>query len=259
MNTPSLANVKALFARSRNRCAFPGCSCPVVEESGTITGEICHIRALNSRGPRYDRMQTPAERNSAANLLLMCGRHHKIIDTETRKYTPPALLAIKKQHEGRGIAEISPQAARIAERLLQNFLQIPVVSNGGNVAIQSPGAVQTTTSITFKNTRTRVTVAAPAHSIGASREKVAYCQHLIDRYQDFQKSDRTGKSNFKYAAIHVALKRIFGAPWKLLVEEQFPEVVEYLHRRIDATIIGKINRAKGHPNYSSFQAWQRAV
>jgi len=255
MNAPSLVTVKALFARSRNRCAFPGCSCPVAEESGTITGEICHIRALNSRGPRFDRTQTPDERNSAANLLLMCGRHHKIIDMETRKYTTSALLSIKKQHEERGVAEISPQAARVAEQLLQNFVQISVVGNSGNVAIQSPGAVQAT-SITFKNTRTRVTVAAPAHSIGASREKVAYCQHLIDRYQDFQKSDRTGKSGFKYAAIHVALKRTFGAPWKLLGEEQFPEVAEYLQKRIDASIIGKINRARGHRNYSSFEAWQ---
>lgn len=175
MNAPSLATVKALFARSRNHCAFPGCACLVVEESGTITGEICHIRALNSRGPRYDRMQRPEDRNSATNLLLMCGRHHKVIDTETRKYTTSALLAIKKEHEERGVAEISRQAARVAEQLLQNFVHISVVGNSGNVAIQSPGAIQAT-SITFKNTRTRITVAAPPHSIGASRE--SYRQFL---------------------------------------------------------------------------------
>ena len=74
MTAPLLTTIKALFARSRNRCAFPDCSVPLTEESDTVTAEICHIRALSPRGPRYDRNQTPEERNSAANLVLMCGR-----------------------------------------------------------------------------------------------------------------------------------------------------------------------------------------
>jgi hypothetical protein len=253
MKAPSLPSVKALFARSKNRCAFPECTSPVVEDSGTVTAEICHIRALKERGPRYDKTQTSEERNATANLILMCGRHHKIIDTETKKFTTPALLAIKRAHEEQGVAEISPQAARVAQQLLANYLQISIIGNSGNIAIHSPGVVQAK-SVTFKNTRTKVSLAPPENSIGAARAKVAYCQHLIDRYQEYQKSDRTGKSEFKYAAIHVALKRTFGTQWKLLDEEQFSEVVAYLQRRIDATIVGKLNRANGHPNYSSFEA-----
>lgn len=256
MNTPSLATVKALFARSRNCCAFPNCSSPVVEDTGTVTAEICHIRALSPRGPRYDKKQTPEERNSAANLILMCGRHHKVIDTETRKYTTTILLEIKQEHEERGFAEISPAGARVAQQLLANYTQISVIENRGNVAIQSPGAIQAK-SITIKNTRTKLSVEPPAGSIGAVRVKVAYCQHLIDRYQDYQKADWTGKSDFKYAAIHLALKRTFGTSWKLLDEEQFDKLVAYLKKRIDATVIGKHNRARGYPNYSSFEVWQR--
>ena len=45
--------------------------------------------------------------------------------------------------------------------------------------------------------------------------------------------------------------------WQLLAEEQFEELVEYLQRRIDATVIGKLNRARGHPNYRIFDVWQR--
>lgn len=256
MNAPTLVSIKALFARSRNRCAFPDCSAPVVEETGTVTAEICHVRALSPGGPRYDETQTAEERNSAANLILMCGRHHKIIDTETGKYTCAALLAIKRNHEEQGIAEISREGARVAQQLLANYVQITVVGNRGNVAIQSPGAVQAK-SITIKTTKTKLAIEAPPGSIGAVRAKVAYGQHLIDRYQDYQKADRTGKSDFRYAAIHVALKRNFGAPWKLLDEARFDEVVVYLQGRIDATILGKRNRAKGHPNYSSFDVWLR--
>lgn len=255
MNAPSLATIKALFARSRNRCAFPDCASPVVEDTGTVTAEICHIRALSPRGPRYDKDQTPEERNSAANFILMCGRHHKIIDTETRRYTAATLLQIKQEHEGQAPAEISPAGARVAQQLLTNYTQITVVGNHGNVAIQSPGAIQAK-SITIKTTKPRLSVAAPPGSIGAARAQVAYCQHLIDRYQDYQKADWTGKTDFKYAAIHIALKRTFGVSWKLLDESRFGELVAFLQRRIDGTIIGKLNRAKGRSNYSSFEAWQ---
>lgn len=258
MNAPSLATLKTLFARSRNRCAFPDCSAPVAEDTGTVTAEICHIHALSPRGPRYNKSQTPEERNSAANLVLMCGRHHKIIDTETRKYTAAILLKIKQEHEEQGFAEISPTGARVAQQLLTNYTQIAVIGNHGNVAIHSPGVIQANT-ITIKNARTKLSVEPPAGSIGAVRAKVAYCQHLIDRYQDYQKADRSGKSNFKYAAIHIALKRTFGVQWKLLDERQFDELVVYLQKRIDATIIGKRNRATGHPNYSSFEAWQHEI
>ena len=152
MTAPSLPCVKALFARSKNQCAFPGCTSPVVEDSGTVTAEICHIKALNSRGPRYDKAQTAEERNSLGNLILMCGRHHKVIDTETEKFSAPALLSIKRTHEEKGVAEISPLAARVAQQLLVNYLQISIADNTGNIAIQSPGAVLAK-SVTFKNTR----------------------------------------------------------------------------------------------------------
>lgn len=255
MNAPSSATVKTLFARSHNRCAFPGCPSPVVEETDTVTAEICHIRALSPGGPRYDKDQTSGERNSAANLILICGRHHKIIDTEIATYTTATLLQIKQGHEGQGLAKISPAGARVAQQLLSNYTRITVIGNHGNVAIQSPGVIQAK-SITIKNTKAKLSIAPPAGSIGAARAQVAYCEHLIGRYQDYQKADKTGKTDYKYAAIHVALKRKFGVSWKLLDESRFEELVAFLQRRIDGTIVGKLNRAKGCPNYSSFNAWQ---
>ena len=128
-----------------------------------------------------------------------------------------------------------------------------------HVAIQSPGAIQTQTlhiNNTFKTSRSRgPSFQPPPASIGASQPKVAYCQHLIDRYQDYQKADKTGKSNYKYMALHNALKREFGTAWKLLGEDRFEEVAAFLQRRIDATIVGKLNGSKGRRNYSTFEEW----
>lgn len=256
MTAPSLPTIKTLFARSKNQCAFPECAAPIAESSGTVTGEVCHIRALNVGGPRYDPNQTPEERNAAPNLVLMCGRHHKIIDTETGTFTVARLQSIKQAHEEKGVAEISPAAARIAQQLQASCGDVTIVGNSGNVAIQSPGTIQAHT-VNIKNTRSKgPSIQPPPSSIGAAQAKVAYCQHLIDRYQEYQKADQTGKSDFKYMAIHQALKRMFGTSWKLLGEERFDDVVAFLHQRIDATILGKLNRGKGRPNYSVFENWR---
>ena len=255
MTNPSLSTLKALFARSKNLCAFPGCTAPIAEDSGTVTGEVCHVRAQNAGGPRYDPDQTRDERNAAANLVLMCGRHHKIIDTETQTFTVARLQSIKRAHEEKGVAEISPAAARVAQQLQANCGNVSIVGNSGNVAIQSPGAIQTQT-LTIKNTRAKgPSIQPPPTSLGAAQVKVAYCQHLIDRYQDYQKADKTGKGDYKFMAIHQALKRKFGTSWKLLGEDRFGDVAAFLQQRIDAAIIGKLNRAKGRPNYSPFEEW----
>ena len=89
---PTSKTIKSLFARSGNRCAFPDCYVPLVEENDIVTGEVCHIKARNARGPRYDPSQTDAERNDSANLILLCARHHKIVDDTPAAYSVQILL-----------------------------------------------------------------------------------------------------------------------------------------------------------------------
>ncbi|WP_131721955.1 MULTISPECIES: hypothetical protein [Mycolicibacterium] len=102
LNSPRQTTVRQLFALSMNRCAFPSCSTPIVmPDSGTIVGEVCHIRAQNPEGPRYDSNQSDEERHGFENLVLMCGVHHKIIDARenAQTYTVEALIEIKSSHE----------------------------------------------------------------------------------------------------------------------------------------------------------------
>jgi hypothetical protein len=88
-----------------NRCAYPGCPNQLVTiETGTIVGEVCHIRAQNIGGPRYLESQDDEERHSFENLILMCGNHHTEIDAAANlhKYTVEWLLKTKRAHEDEG-------------------------------------------------------------------------------------------------------------------------------------------------------------
>jgi hypothetical protein len=102
MDKPSDPAIKALFAASGNRCAFPGCSIPMVDFSSptrTVLGQVCHIKASRPLGPRYDPGQTPEQRHGFENLILMCGSHNKTIDSDATTYTVAALVQIKANHE----------------------------------------------------------------------------------------------------------------------------------------------------------------
>ena len=88
MAGPSAPTIKRLFAVSGNTCAFPGCNIPLVDAtSGKVTARICHIKARQPGGPRYDAQQTEDERHAFENLVLMCPMHHDVIDSDAETYT----------------------------------------------------------------------------------------------------------------------------------------------------------------------------
>lgn len=251
MSQPLLTTIKVLFAKSRNTCAFPNCGVPIVELSGTVTGEICHIRAEKSLGPRHIEAYPSELLNATENLILLCGRHHKIIDTETTTYTTDTLLQIKQQHEERGVIEISPQIAKAAAALLAKHESIVITNNSGNVAINSPRAILAKV-VNIKTTKPKLVVPAPHGSIGASQPKSAYCKYLVARYNEFQKADFTDKTSYKYMALSRAVIRDFGNRWQDVPESSFEDVTAFLQKRIDDTILGRRNKAKSDRNYHQF-------
>lgn len=243
--------MKRLFARCQNRFAFPDCDAPIIEDSDIVTGDIFHIKAASSGGPRHDAGQTDEERHGTANLILLCTRHHGIIDTDTKKYSVQVLTQMKRKHEHGGVIEITPRTARAAESLLAHYANVTVYGNSGQIAVNSPGAIQANT-LTLKVSKKRVIFAAPSGSVGSDQVITSYITYLIGRYQDFQKGHTSKTDRFKYMAIHTALKREFKGEWKLLPVDRFGEVLEFLHRRIDNTLIGRQNKAKGATSFHSF-------
>ena len=100
LTAPRDKTKKRLFAVSGNKCYFPNCNIALVDlESGTVTGEICHIKGKKPESPRYDPNQSDEERHGFDNLILMCGFHHKVIDDDPDSYSVSRLEDIKKSHE----------------------------------------------------------------------------------------------------------------------------------------------------------------
>ena len=93
------SDLRALFARSGNRCAFPGCQQTLVADDNLFIGQICHIEAASPEGPRYNPTQIVEERHGNKNLLLLCYAHHRQIDSDPRTYSVEWLKETKESHE----------------------------------------------------------------------------------------------------------------------------------------------------------------
>ena len=100
---PTQSTIKKLFAYSGNQCAIPDCQEQLVDASGAMLGKIAHICAAEKGGPRFDSKMSNEDRRSFDNLLLVCGKHHDIIDHEpnVKTYTDDVLRKYKADHEGR--------------------------------------------------------------------------------------------------------------------------------------------------------------
>ena len=139
MTTPRMSTIKRLFAVSGNQCAFPGCPQSLVDtNTGKVTGKICHIKARSPRWPRYDPSQTNEERHAFENLLLMCQRHHDIIDFDVETYTVEKLQEIKQQHEAQSSGE--PTITDELARQLQRTIHEIDIEQAGNTLTNVTGA-----------------------------------------------------------------------------------------------------------------------
>jgi len=248
---PTEKTIRQLFALSGNLCAFPHCKVPIVELSGSITGEICHIKARHKLGPRFDGTQSDEDRHALSNLVLLCRRHHKIIDSEPDVYMAEALTEMKLLHESAAGRPESEQDRFFAKILLNALRKISVNNNSGNVAINSPGAMQAHT-INVKTTKKKIAVNAPPGTIGADQDASRYMQHLIKRYNKFAGSDHTRKTPFNYGAISRNIESHFGSEWRLLPLEKANAVFTYLQARITKTRQARINKGNGYKAFSTY-------
>ena len=92
--------IRALFSRTGNQCAFPGCVHPLVEDGDDqFIAQVCHIEAPEKGGPRYNPSMTDEDRKSTKNLIVLCYRHHVNVDKDTDLYTVKYLQDMKHSHE----------------------------------------------------------------------------------------------------------------------------------------------------------------
>ncbi|ABK48411.1 hypothetical protein Shewana3_2181 [Shewanella sp. ANA-3] len=252
MGSIKISAIKRLFAMSANECAFPECRSPIIESSGTVTGEIAHIKAANKNGPRYDASQTDDERNSFDNLILLCSRHHTIVDSEIDLYPADLIQKFKSEHAQKSVVGISPLTEFASKMLLDNYNQNVVIhSNSGQVVINSPGAIQAKT-VNIKSQKVKAVYPIPEGAVSGVLGMNSYIEYLIGKYKDFQKQDISKQSNYKYMAIYNAMKREFGSKWQLLPASSFELIVVFLQKKIDNSRVGRIRKKSGQKNYHSY-------
>ena len=249
MAEPTKQTIKKLFALSGNLCAFPGCSLPMVESVGTVTGEICHIQARSRGGPRYNASLSIKDRHAFENLILLCSHHHKIIDAQPEIYTTDTLIELKSIHESAAGRPEKAEDNFFAQLLLDAYRNIQIKNNSGNISINSPGSIQGI-NVTVNTNRKKVIIEAPPGSLGADPVFSKYIAHLIKRYNEYASKEPSRKTKFSYGALSKNIETKFGSRWQLLGREYAQEIISYIQGRINETRIARMNKGKGHPSYS---------
>ena len=94
-----ISDIKILWGRAANRCAFPNCRIELTPDGRSVLGEIAHIVAMSPSGPRGDSALSPTDRDDYSNLLLLCPTHHALVDSNPEEWTVEKLKLMKLEHE----------------------------------------------------------------------------------------------------------------------------------------------------------------
>ncbi|MBO7231066.1 MAG: SAVED domain-containing protein [Bacteroidaceae bacterium] len=99
------ATERMLWGVSAGICEFNGCTNKLyshhVTKEKVNLAEKAHIYAFSAGGKRPSLLRFSTKINDIDNLMLICERCHKLIDSEDTDYTAEQLLAMKKEHEQR--------------------------------------------------------------------------------------------------------------------------------------------------------------
>ena len=96
---PSRKTLRELYLLSGNQCANPKCATVLINANGTLVAEVCHIKAENPGGPRFDNKLSEDQRRLPNNLILLCSTCHTLVDAEPQNYTVRQLTKWKKDRE----------------------------------------------------------------------------------------------------------------------------------------------------------------
>ncbi|MDR3406165.1 MAG: HNH endonuclease signature motif containing protein [Chthoniobacter sp.] len=253
-----LTTIKRLFARSLNRCAMPRCPSPIVL-NGIAVGEICHIKARNKKGPRYDPALTASEKDSYANLLLLCRTCHKRIDSDAKTFTAALLSDIKSMHEKGGGLEVTDQVIRDAEllfRKVKNTKTVRANAKGHGVAIAIGGDNHGAVNITHTTVKKASKSKYPNNSIGADANMAGYIDYLFGLGIDYW----NGVATMTPGRLGKKIKDKFRLKARTrhhLPVQRFPELVDFIVLSIlIPSPAGKRHMRNGTKLCRTFEEWQ---
>ena len=95
---------KILWARAAGLCSFAVCHDHLTLDGAAgggvlVLGEMCHIVGESENGPRGTSPLPLKDRSEYSNLILLCAKHHTVIDKDIARYPIEVLHATKAAHE----------------------------------------------------------------------------------------------------------------------------------------------------------------
>lgn len=155
--------VKKLFALSGNLCAFPDCKQHIVDSSGTLIGEICHIEAAEKGGERFNEDSDDEYRRSYENLILLCPIHHKITN-DVKKYPTSELWKYKSSHENKSLKKTFLVTENIIDKAIDKYMKQHNKNEGSGTQINNQAnsqniGTQIGTQHNYYNEKSELTIA----------------------------------------------------------------------------------------------------
>ena len=122
----SQKELRILYTRSGNVCAFPGCNQQLTQpasgnDDSVNTSDIAHIVADSRQGPRGREEMSEEDRSKNTNLILLCPIHHRIVDTQRQTYSVAVLRQMKGDHEER-VAKLREEPPAAKSQTLEELL-----------------------------------------------------------------------------------------------------------------------------------------
>lgn len=114
--------VLRLWLAAGGRCAYRGHNEPLWRDDVTLAemnaAYVAHIVAAKKSGPRGDPVRSPKLARELSNLMLLCDKHHRMIDVErVAEHPEKLLLEMKHEHEDRIAAVTALHGDRKSEML----------------------------------------------------------------------------------------------------------------------------------------------
>ncbi len=244
--------IKALFAKSRNMCAFDGCNRMIVDETtNTVMGEIAHIEGVAKGSARHNPNLPDEHLNDCDNLILLCHDHHTLIDDKRNGYTVARLREMKRNHESLGRLDIDPIDGRLTKIYMDNAVvrktTVKKTVYNHSVHNEATGNAQQTVNVFMHPQRDPI----PDDAIQRNAAQRAYVLYLIDQYKQLAGAYSL---NPKVVAVNLsrAIRKQFGTKAVAVSSSRFGELCTFLKKRIDNTTVGKGNVRKGIANYRAY-------
>jgi hypothetical protein len=178
------------------------------------------------------------------NLIMLCPTCHAKI--EKGIILKDNVFAIKNS-----LQKLTKENIKTKATIDNSILQNSVIGNNNNVTIN----VKNIKEKKHKSVKPKY----PEGAYGNDVIMYGYAKYLADRYIEYKNYElKQKKQEMNYGMFYGKVKKDFKAGGFFHIPQtRFLELVDYLHERINRTILAKINKNKGiTKNYDSFEEYK---